>query len=50
MIRLNAEQTELWRKAAEPVQMEWVNDMKAKGIDGARLIKDVEASLRKYAQ
>ena len=49
VVMLSAEETAQWKKAAEPVRTEWVEELKAKNIDGNKLIADVEALLRKYS-
>lgn len=45
---LDAEQTAVWRAAAQPVYDEWAKDMDAKGYDGKSLIAEAEALIAKY--
>jgi TRAP-type transport system periplasmic protein len=37
-----------WIKACEPVTAKWIEDMKAKNIDGAKLIAAAKAAVAKY--
>lgn len=39
-----------WVAACEPVTAKWIEDMKAKGIDGAKLVVDVKALIAKHAK
>jgi TRAP-type C4-dicarboxylate transport system substrate-binding protein len=46
---LSAEETARWRKATEPVIAAWLKEVKAKGLDGEKLLKDARALIAKYA-
>lgn len=48
VVTLSQEETANWKKAAEPVRTEWVEELKAKNVDGNKLMADVEALLKKY--
>lgn len=48
IIQINAEDTETWKKAAEPVYAQWVEEMKEKGIDGQKLIDEARALIDQY--
>ena len=39
-----------WKDAASSMVDKWVADMKAKGIDGAMLVKDAQALVKKHSQ
>jgi len=39
-----------WKKAAQPVVGKWIADMKAKGIDGAALVKEAKALVAKHTK
>ncbi|GAA6141830.1 TRAP transporter substrate-binding protein [Hydrogenophaga sp. 5NK40-0174] len=49
VVMLDAAETQRWREAAQPVRAEWIKELKGKGIDGQKLIDDVEALLVKHA-
>ncbi|MGH1575877.1 TRAP transporter substrate-binding protein [Planktotalea sp.] len=46
---LSPEQVDVWRAAAAPTVDKWVEDMKAKGIDGVALIDEAKALIEKYS-
>ena len=48
IVTLNEEETEVWRKAAEPIYDEWIAEMKDKGIDGQALIDEARALMADY--
>lgn len=50
IVVLDAAETQRWRTAAAAVETDWVNDVKAKGIDGAKLAADARALVDKYAK
>ena len=50
IITLDAAQTEVWKKAAEPIYEEWVKDMNGKGIDGQALIDEARMLIDKYTE
>jgi hypothetical protein len=35
-----------WRKSAEPIVAKWLEDMKAAGYDGAKVMADFKAALK----
>jgi TRAP-type C4-dicarboxylate transport system substrate-binding protein len=45
---LSADQLALWRKAAEPLEAKWSEDVKKSGVDGAAAMKDLKETLVKY--
>ena len=47
---LSAEETEMWRKAAQPVYDKWAADMDSKGYDGKALIAEAQALIEKYSK
>jgi len=46
---LSGEEVGLWRKATEPVIAGWLKEMKARKIDGGKLLASARALLAKYA-
>ena len=46
-----ADQTEYarWREQLAPLEAQWVSTANAKGYDGAALLKDLKATMKKYA-
>jgi len=46
---LPAEDIARWRKAAEPVIAAWLKELKARKLDGGKLVASAQASLAKYA-
>lgn len=48
IVTLNAEETQVWKDAAQPIYAEWVADMKTKGIDGQALIDEARALMEAY--
>jgi TRAP-type C4-dicarboxylate transport system substrate-binding protein len=49
LVTLDAAEMARWKKAAEPVIVDWVAEMKGKGIDGQILINDARAMIAKFA-
>lgn len=45
---LSTEETARWKPACKPVTDGWLADMKAKGVDGERLLADATALVAKY--
>jgi TRAP-type C4-dicarboxylate transport system substrate-binding protein len=45
---LSAAELPKWKKALEPVRQEWLDMAKGKGLDGAKLLQDFEATVAKY--
>jgi TRAP-type C4-dicarboxylate transport system substrate-binding protein len=46
--KITPEQTELWRKAAEPLKAKWAAQVKAKGFDPDAVYADLIAELKKH--
>ncbi len=45
---LDANEVKRWRETASVVEAEWVKDMQAKNIDGARLLSEAKALIAQY--
>lgn len=45
---ISPEQLALWRKAAEPLEAKWGDDVKKAGVDGAAAMKELKEQLVKY--
>lgn len=50
IVILDAEETQRWKDAAQPVIAAWIEEMNAAGFDGQTLVDDARALLDKYAQ
>lgn len=50
IITLSAEETEAWKKAAQPVVDKWVAEMNDKGIDGQALLDQARTLIDKYTK
>jgi len=48
IVTLNAEETQVWKDAAQPIYDEWIADMQTKGIDGQALIDEARALMAEY--
>lgn len=48
VIELDVHETERWRRTASTVEADWINEVKAKGIDGAMLASEARALIAKY--
>ncbi|MVA99537.1 C4-dicarboxylate ABC transporter [Nitratireductor sp. CAU 1489] len=48
IITLDEEEVARWKEAAQPVYAKWVEEMKAKGIDGQALIDEARTLIDKY--
>jgi len=48
IVTLDAEQTKVWKDAAQPIYDAWVADMSSKGIDGQALIDEARMLMDKY--
>ena len=48
VIELDVHETERWRRTASTVESDWINEVKAKGIDGAKLASEARALIGKY--
>jgi TRAP-type C4-dicarboxylate transport system substrate-binding protein len=49
MILLGETEVERWKTAAEPVVDAWIEEMNAKGYDGAAMVADAKALIAEYA-
>ena len=49
VITLDAEQTAVWREAAQPIYDQWIADVAEKGIDGQALIDEATALMEAYS-
>ncbi|QCB46115.1 TRAP transporter substrate-binding protein [Hydrogenophaga sp. PAMC20947] len=50
IVALDAAETQRWRKTAADVETMWVDEVKAKGIDGAKLATAARALIVKYSK
>ena len=50
IVTLNAEETQVWKDAAQPIYDEWIADMKSKDIDGQALIDEARALMDAYKE
>ncbi|HET6827711.1 MAG TPA: TRAP transporter substrate-binding protein, partial [Ramlibacter sp.] len=48
IIALDVQETQRWRRTAATVETDWVNEVKAKGIDGAKLAAEARALIAKH--
>jgi TRAP-type transport system periplasmic protein len=48
LAEITADEKAKWVKACEPVTAKWIEDLKAKNLDGAKLIADAKALIAKY--
>ncbi|MGJ8615417.1 MAG: TRAP transporter substrate-binding protein [Sulfitobacter sp.] len=48
IVTLNAEETQVWKDAAQPIYEEWIADMDSKGIDGQALIDEARMLMDAY--
>lgn len=48
IVALDAAETQRWRRTAATVETDWVNEMKGKNIDGAKLLSEARALIAKY--
>ena len=47
---LDALETQRWRRTASTVETDWINEVKAKGIDGAKLAAEARALIAKHTK
>lgn len=47
---LELAEVQRWRRTASTVETDWINEVKAKGIDGAKLASEARALIAKYAK
>ncbi|MFC7461350.1 TRAP transporter substrate-binding protein [Hydrogenophaga defluvii] len=50
IIELDVAETQRWRRTAGSVETDWVNEMKGKNIDGARLVSEARALIAKHSR
>lgn len=48
IVALDLAETQRWRRTAATVETDWVNEMKGKNIDGAKLLSEARALIAKY--
>ncbi|QHE85599.1 TRAP transporter substrate-binding protein [Hydrogenophaga sp. BPS33] len=48
IVALDAAETQRWRRTAATVETDWINEMKGKNIDGAKLVSEARALIAKY--
>ena len=48
IVALDVAETQRWRRTAATVETDWVNEMKGKNIDGAKLLSEARALIAKY--
>jgi TRAP-type C4-dicarboxylate transport system substrate-binding protein len=50
IVALDIQETQRWRRTAAAVETDWVEEMKAKGIDGAKLAAEARALIAKHSK
>ena len=50
IVALDIHETQRWRRTAASVETDWVNEMKGKGIDGAKLAAEARALIEKHSK
>ncbi len=45
---LDMAETQRWRRTAAAVESDWIKEMQAKGVDGARLVSEAKALIDRY--
>ena len=48
IVALDAAETQRWRRTASVVETDWINEVKGKGIDGAKLAAEARALIKKH--
>ncbi len=48
IVALDVAETQRWRRTAATVETDWINEVKAKGIDGAKLAAEARALIKKH--
>jgi len=48
IVALDMAETQRWRRTAATVETDWINEMKGKNIDGAKLLSEARALIAKY--
>ena len=47
---LDVAEVQRWRRTASTVESDWVNEVKGKGIDGARLLAEAKAAMARHSK
>ena len=50
IVALDIAETQRWRRTASTVESDWINEVKGKGIDGAKLASEARALIAKYSK
>ena len=50
IVALDVAETQRWRRTASTVESDWINEVKGKGIDGAKLASEARALIAKYSK
>jgi TRAP-type transport system periplasmic protein len=50
IIELDVAETQRWRRTAGSVETDWINEMKGKNIDGAKLVSEARALIAKHSR
>ncbi len=50
IVALDVAETQRWRRTASTVETDWANEMKGKGIDGARLASEARSLIAKHSK
>ena len=50
IVALEVAETQRWRRTAATVETDWINEMKGKGIDGAKLVSEARALIDKHSK
>mgnify|MGYP006169015715 FL=1 len=50
IVALDAAETQRWRRTASVVETDWINEVKGKGIDGAKLAAEARALIAKHTK
>jgi TRAP-type C4-dicarboxylate transport system substrate-binding protein len=48
IVALDAAETQRWRRTAATVETDWINEMKGKGLDGAKLVSEARSFVAQY--
>jgi TRAP-type C4-dicarboxylate transport system substrate-binding protein len=50
IVALDVAETQRWRRTAATVETDWINEMKGKNIDGAKLVSEARSLIAKYTK
>jgi len=50
IVALDTAETQRWRRTAGAVETDWINEMKGKNFDGAKLVSEARALISKYSK